>query len=86
MNQERWMDTITVLKITQTSEHFLKLDYISPTQGLTYGLLRQSKKSTSTAQADLFDTAEILNEPANISKQKISEELYTIKKTLCCRQ
>ena len=80
MNQERWMDTITVLKITQTSEHFLKLDYISPTQGLTYGLLRQSKKSTSTAQADLFDTAEILTEPANISKQKFLKSYTPLRK------
>ena len=44
MNEAPGMDVITILKITQTSEHFLKLDYISPSQGLTYGLLRQSKK------------------------------------------
>ena len=27
-----WLIEITVLKITQTSEHFLKLDYLSPSK------------------------------------------------------
>ena len=80
MNQERWMDTVTVLKIAQTSEHFLKLDYISPTQGLTYGLLRQSKKNISATQADLFDTAEIPTEAAHISKQKFLKSYTPLKK------
>ena len=47
MNQASGMDVITILKITQTSEHFLKLDYISPSQGLTNGLVRQSKKNNN---------------------------------------
>ena len=80
MNQEPWMDAIVVLKITQTSEHFLKLDYISPSQGLTYGLLRQSKKQTSSAHADLFDTAEILSEPANKAKQVFLKNYTPLKK------
>ena len=80
MNQEPWMDGITVLKITQTSEHFLKLDYISPAQGLRYGLLRQSKKQNNAAQADLFDTAEILCEPANTAKQKFLKSYSPIEK------
>lgn len=80
MNQEPWMDSITVLKITQTSEHFLKLDYLSSTQGLNYGLLRQSKKQTGSAQADLFDTAEILSEPANKAKQKFLKSYTPLRK------
>ena len=80
MNQKPWMDAIVVLKITQTSEHFLKLDYISPSQGLTYGLLRQSKKQTSSAHADLFDTAEILSEPANKAKQVFLKNYTPLKK------
>ena len=80
MNQEPWMDAIVVLKITQTSEHFLKLDYISPRLGLTYGLLRQSKKQTRSALTDIFDTAEILSEPANKAKQVFLKKYTTIKK------
>ena len=71
------IDVITILKITQTSENFLKLDYISTKQGLAYGLLRQSKSKKYSARIDLFDTAEILNEVANHSKQ-IFVKNYTI--------
>ena len=70
MNKTPGMDVITILKITQTSERFIKLDFISPNQGLTYGLLRLRKKFNDTAHADLFDTAEIQSEVANHSKQK----------------
>ena len=80
MNEASGMDVITILKITQTSEHFLKLDYISPSQGLTYGLLRQSKKNNNSAHADLFDTAEILSEVANHSKQKFLKSYTPIHK------
>ena len=80
MNEASGMDVITILKITQTSEHFLKLDYISPSQGLTYGLLRQSKKNNHSAHADLFDTAEILSEAANHSKQKFLKSYSPIQK------
>lgn len=80
MNQEPWMDAIVVLKITQTSDHFLKLDYISPSQGLTYGLLRQSNKQTSYAHADLFDTAEVLSESANKAKRVFLKDYTPLKK------
>lgn len=80
MNEAPGMDVITILKITQTSEHFLKLDYISPSHGLTYGLLRQSKKNNHSAHADLFDTAEILSEAANHSKQKFLKSYSPIQK------
>ena len=80
MNEAPGMDVITILKITQTSEHFLKIDYISPSQGLTYGLLRQSKKNNHSAHADLFDTAEILSEAANHSKQKFLKSYCPIQK------
>ena len=80
MNEAPGMDVITILKITQTSEHFLKLDYISASQGLTYGLLRQSKKSNYSAHADLFDTAEIFCEAANHSKQKFLKSYRPILK------
>ena len=80
MNEAPGMDVITILKITQTSEHFLKLDYISPSQGLTYGLLRQSKKNNHSAHADLFDTAEILSVSANHSKQKFLKSYSPIHK------
>ena len=80
MNEALGMDVITTLKITQTSEHFLKLDYISPSQGLTYGLLRQSKKSNHYVHADLFDTAEIFSEAANHSKQKFLKSYRPIRK------
>ena len=80
MNEAPGMDVITILKITQTSEHFLKLDYISTSQGLTYGLLRQSKKNNNSAHADLFDTAEILSEVVNHSKQKFLKSYTPIRK------
>ena len=80
MNEAPGMDFITILKITQTSEHFLKLDYISPSQGLTYGLLRQSKKNNHSAHADLFDTAEILSEATKHSKQKFLKSYSPIQK------
>ena len=80
MNEVSGMDVITILKFTQTSEHFLKLDYISPSQGLAYGLLRQSKKNNHSAHADLFDTAEIISEAANHSKQKFLKSYSPIQK------
>jgi recombinational DNA repair protein (RecF pathway) len=80
MIQEPWMDAITVLKITQTSERFIKLDYISPTKGLTYGLLRHKAKNSTSAQPDLFDTAEILCEPANKAKQRFIKNYTPLKK------
>lgn len=80
MIQEPWMDAITVLKITQTSERFLKLDYISPNNGLTYGLLRHNHKKSGLTQPDLFDTAEILREPANKTKQKFIKGYTPLKK------
>ena len=80
MNEASGMDVITILKITQTSEHFLKLDYISPSQGLTYGLLRKSKKNNNSPHADIFDTAEILSETANHSKQKFLKNYSPIQK------
>lgn len=80
MNQEPWVDAITVLKITQTSERFLKLDYISPANGLTYGLLRHNLKTRNSVQPDLFDTAEILSEPANKAKQKFLKGYTLLKK------
>ena len=80
MNQASGMDVITILKITQTSEHFLKLDYISPSQGLTNGLVRQSKKNNNYVVPDLFDTAEILSEVSNHSKQKFLKNYTPILK------
>ena len=80
MNESSGMDVITILKITQTSEHFLKLDYISPSQGLNYGLLRRSRKNNNSVHADLFDTAEIMSEVANHSKQKFLKSYTPIHK------
>ena len=80
MNEGPGIDVITILKITQTSEHFLKLDYISPTLGMTYGLLRQSKKNNNAVHADLFDTAKILRDAGNHSKQKFIKSYNPIQK------
>ena len=80
MNKGSGMDVITILKITQTSEHFLKLDYISPYQGLTYGLLRKSGKNKNVSHADLFDSAEILRTVTNHSKQKFLKSYIPIHK------
>ena len=80
MDDSLGMDFITILKITQTSEHFLKLDYISSSQGLTYGLLRQSKKNKNSSRADLFDTAEILKDVANHSNQRFIKNYTPIHK------
>ena len=80
MNEKPWTDVIVVLKITQTSEHFLKLYYISPSFGLTYGLLRQSKKQNSSDHIDIFDTAEILSEPTNKAKKVFLKNYTPLKK------
>lgn len=81
MNKALGIDVITILKITQTSERFIKLDFISPSQGLTYGLLRLSKNSNNnSALADLFDTAEIQSAFANHSKQKFIKNYTPIHK------
>lgn len=59
MNPDPWLIEIIVLKITQTSERFLKLDYLSPENGLNYGLLRFSPKNQKSLRPDLFDQAEV---------------------------
>ena len=63
------MDVITILKITQTSEHFLKLDYISPSHGLSYGLLRPSKKNNQTIPPP--------------TEYRYYVQLHTVKETQC---
>lgn len=70
MNPDPWLIEITVLKITQTSERFLKLEYLSPANGLDYGLLRFSPKNQKTLRPDLFDTAEVHFEGAGQSPSK----------------
>ncbi len=65
MNLANESSEITILRVTTTSEHFLKLDYISAREGLTYGLLRYSPKNKNVSKPDLFDTAEILSDNTN---------------------
>ena len=78
MNPDLWLIEITVLKITQTSEHFLKLDYLSPVNGLNYGLLRFSPKNKKASRPDLFDTAEIHIELGNVRKQHFLKDYSPI--------
>ncbi len=78
MNPDLWLIEITVLKITQTSEHFLKLDYLSPVNGLDYGLLRFSPKNKKASRPDLFDTAEINIELGNVHKQHFLKDFSPI--------
>ena len=78
MNPDPWLIEITVLKITQTSEHFLKLDYLSPVYGLDYGLLRFSPKNKKASRPDLFDTAEISIELGNVRKQHFLKDYSPI--------
>ena len=78
MNPDLWLIEITVLKITQTSEHFLKLDYLSPVNGLDYGLLRFSPKNKKASRPDLFDTAEISIELGNVRKKHFLKDYSPI--------
>jgi hypothetical protein len=74
MSQGPAICEITVLKITQTSEHFSKIDFISPEEGLSSCLIRNSKKSSTQAKPDIFDTAQITFEQKGPSKPKFLTE------------
>ncbi len=86
MNLANESGEVTILRIAQTSEHFLKLDYISPNEGLTYGLLRYSPKNRYTNKPDIFDTAEILFETKNKAKKFLNNYTSTEKRTTIGRE
>ena len=74
MSQGQAIYEITVLKITQTSQHFSKIDYISAEEGLSSCLIRNPKKSSTKAKPDLFDTAQITFDQKGPSKPKFLTE------------
>ena len=58
MEPESSIVEVISLKITATSENFLKVDYISLTRGIAYSLFRIRKKN-DCPPPDLFDSAKV---------------------------
>ena len=61
MNAENNTFKAFVLRVTQTSESFLKIDFITPNHGLINALFRYSPspRRNNNLKPDLFDTCEI---------------------------
>lgn len=72
--------TILVLKVTQTSEHFLKIDYLCSMIGLANALFRFSPKKSHPNKPEIFDTADILLDLSSSTKTKFIKDYQPIKK------
>lgn len=70
--------TILVLNVTQTSEHFLKIDYLCSMLGIAHGLFRFSPKKRHPNKPEIFDTADILFDLASSSKAKFIKDYQPI--------
>lgn len=71
---------VLVLKVTQTSERFLKMDYLSPKDGIKPCLFRYSPKKSIPIKPEIFDTAELSFDLSQTSKPKFIKEYTPIVK------
>ena len=67
---------LLVLKVTQTSEHFLKVDFLSANEGLESCLFRYSPKKAIPIKPEIFDTANVSFDLKKTLKPRFIKEYF----------